>query len=791
MVRRLPVLVLLLSLSLAASAAAAPRDRLDRALRQAVWHGQAGSVPVDVMVSGPTAAALPALRDAGLHVLARSDDGPVRLVSGRIAVASLLSLGAARGVREVHAVADFGLDSTGGEGDAAHRGPAARALAGASDGTGVKVGIISDSVNQKGGGINASKAVGDLPAAGVQVLSEDTSADVRDEGRAMAELVYDIAPGATLLFATGTVGGAAGKAAAIRALADAGANVIVDDIFYMSEPFFQDGVIARAVDEVAARGVAYFASAGNRARQSWEAATPQIDGAGLVDFDPGPGVDTIQTIRSVPDGDTLKVALQWNEPWGGATTNLDVELVAPDGSPLPTTGGSVLTQGTTSASLPYEPAAYLNKTGAAVPVAVRIRRVSGDGTPLLKYIARLDSAGGWSIAEHPTSSPTINPDAAGAAGAFTVGAVASDDPGLDTVRSFTSRGPLTRLRDKGGAPLDVPDVRAKPTLAGADRIANNVPGDTFQPTFSGTSAAAPSAAGVAALVLGARPGLSPAALRALLTSPVNTQVCSEGADACGAGFVFADRAVGQALDVTPPTVVPVLAPSVPDGRNGWYVSELTVVWNVADAGSPLLSRDGCGSVRDLAEGPLTLTCTASSIGGTTAVPLTVRRDSRPPLTPAVTGLPTRSAFYNEGLPATLGCVAADATSGIATCEVSGWSRALGRHTVTAVATDRAGLVSPVFARTYTVRLLPALEVAPLPGSGCRRSVSVALHNSRTKGKVQRVRFSMSGLKRVEVTRVPSRVKLGRFTRKQTTVRVSVRFRSGYTSTFTRVYKRCA
>jgi hypothetical protein len=39
-------------------------------------------------------------------------------------------------------------------------------------------------------------------------------------------------------------------------LRGAGANIIIDDIKYLTEPFFQDGVITRAIDAVAASGVA-------------------------------------------------------------------------------------------------------------------------------------------------------------------------------------------------------------------------------------------------------------------------------------------------------------------------------------------------------------------------------------------------------------------------------------------------------------------------------------------------------------------------------------------------------
>ena len=63
---------------------------------------------------------------------------------------------------------------------------------------------------------------------------------------------------------------AAGKAASINNLVAAGVKVIADDIFYLDEPMFQDGVVTQAVDAAKAAGVTYFASAGNRASQSWE-----------------------------------------------------------------------------------------------------------------------------------------------------------------------------------------------------------------------------------------------------------------------------------------------------------------------------------------------------------------------------------------------------------------------------------------------------------------------------------------------------------------------------------------
>src|SRR6201999_2019764 len=84
-------------------------------------------------------------------------------------------------------------------------------------------------------------------------------------------------------------------------------------------------------------------------------------------------------------------------------------------------------------------------------------------------------------------------------------------------------------------------VRAKPELAAADGGQTGVPGFG---SFFGTSAAAPHAAGLAALAWSARPGLSASQVASIVTSA--TSPCAIPAD-CGAGFAFADRAVSGAL----------------------------------------------------------------------------------------------------------------------------------------------------------------------------------------------------------------------------------------------------
>src|SRR5262249_48166273 len=139
------------------------------------------------------------------------------------------------------------------------------------DGTGVKVGVLSDSfncTNSPAGGAPTDVASGDLSTVTVvQEISSCTGAT--DEGRAMLQIVHDVAPGASLAFAS-AFNGEAAFANNIKALKNAGAKVIVDDVFYYDEPMFQDGIVAQAVDNVVAGGAAYFSAAGNEARQSYQ-----------------------------------------------------------------------------------------------------------------------------------------------------------------------------------------------------------------------------------------------------------------------------------------------------------------------------------------------------------------------------------------------------------------------------------------------------------------------------------------------------------------------------------------
>ena len=141
------------------------------------------------------------------------------------------------------------------EGDRAHNADTARQQFGVT-GVGTKICALSDGIDS----LATSQARGELPP-GVDVIPGQEGDG--DEGTAMLEIIHDLAPNASLGFAS-AFNSDASFADNIRKLRfDAGCDVIVDDVLYFKESPFQDWIIAQAVNDVTADGALYFSSAGN------------------------------------------------------------------------------------------------------------------------------------------------------------------------------------------------------------------------------------------------------------------------------------------------------------------------------------------------------------------------------------------------------------------------------------------------------------------------------------------------------------------------------------------------
>src|SRR5689334_14710411 len=160
------------------------------------------------------------------------------LVRGSVRAKDLRRLAALDVVRSVAPVRGGFLraGAVTSEGDVAARAPQARATG--FDGTGIKVGVISDGVDH----LAQSVASGDAPPGTGVPAGAGCAAGRGDEGTAMLEIVHDLAPGATLLFSQG-VSDQIAFVDSVDCLRAAGAQVIVDDIGFIDEPFFEDGMV--------------------------------------------------------------------------------------------------------------------------------------------------------------------------------------------------------------------------------------------------------------------------------------------------------------------------------------------------------------------------------------------------------------------------------------------------------------------------------------------------------------------------------------------------------------------
>lgn len=113
-------------------------------------------------------------------------------------------------------------------------------------------------------------------------------------------------------------------------------------------------------------------------------------------------------------------------------------------------------------------------------------------------------------------------------------------------------------------------------------------------------------------------------------------------------------------DATPPVITPHITGTL--GNDEWYVSDVDVSWTVEDPDSTITSTDGCSQVTIDDDTPgRTLTCTATSAGGTNSASVTIKRDATPPQVTCV--VPDTSVWYGDNVE--VNCTASDATSGLA------------------------------------------------------------------------------------------------------------------------------
>ena len=542
-------------------------------------------------------------------------------------------------------------------------------------GAGVSVGVLSDSYDcysvYASNGVPASGyagyayngflataagdlSTGDLPTT-VNVLAEadcmnygsPTQLPFGDEGRAMLQIVHDVAPGAALSFYTAE-NSEAGFASGIGKLAAAGAKVIADDVGYFDEPFYQDGLVAQAVDAVAATGVAYFSAAGNDGNASYENTAPGFatqstsganSGEYLLNFDMT-GATTTTSLPIMLDamnpGDFAAIVVEWDQPYvtgaatsGGATSSIDLcvmgatsvySIVDYDGDPVTCTGPNKTGVDPVQILIIANPANATSTTPQETLDLV-IGLAGGTAAPgRIKVVVETDGQSDAPITQFATNSSTLQGHP-GAAGAAAVGAAFYfQTPACGTspavIETYSSVGGAPILFDATGTRLTAPIVRQKPDFVGPDGGNDTFLGFTLAdggftgsdgllntsvtacqnnpsyPNFFGTSAATPHVAAIAALMLQANSTLTPTQIGDALRNSALPMGTTAGYNVVsGFGFVQADAAFALLPAVVPPA--PTLSAAAPSVTLG---NSTTLTWSSVNSTTCTASGNWSGTL---------------------------------------------------------------------------------------------------------------------------------------------------------------------------------------------------
>ncbi len=454
--------------------------------------------------------------------------------------------------------------------------------------------ILSGMKNQMSGDLPAQIQVIDLGPNDVVA----TDGSYADEGSAMMELIHDTAPNATLAFAsaysTQTV-----FADNLLKLGKAGCTITCDDVGYYEEPYFQDGPIAQAIATNYALGIPHFAATGNdydngimgtfkpvNTANSTDSGITPPNGDDFHDWGIGgstPGFLPVDILA----GHTFTPVLQWNQPFQsynlGAGASVDLNMYLFD---APSAAANVLASsealqfgGAIPGGDPLEEFnggnGYVNNSSSTQRVYLAINHFAGLRANTFFRIVITDrtgfsfpsgGAGAISIYGHPASEQCI-----GCAAIYSAEIESGIGYGADSthihVEAFSSLGGsgangIPFFFDiKGNALSGAPQRRNKPDISSVDGCTtsffrnefhallggNNYPPlSNHYPSFFGTSAAAPNAAAVAAL-LRERAALStPAQIKNALQTTARLSVLGVPVtppDRIGAGLIDAYAAI--------------------------------------------------------------------------------------------------------------------------------------------------------------------------------------------------------------------------------------------------------
>ncbi|MCC7367978.1 MAG: S8 family serine peptidase [Chloroflexi bacterium] len=561
-------------------------------------------VRVVVESAGARQQAINAVRAAGGVVEAEYRD----LVQALVAPQQLDALAADGGVAYVRQPARPFHDAVGGEGVGASGASGWHAEG--FTGQNVKVGVIDAGFT----GYQTRQAQGDLPnnLTLVDFCGGQTTPAGGEHGAAVAEIVYEMAPGIQLyLLCIGT------EVQLGQAKDYAKANGI--SILVMSMSWFNtsrgDGTGSASspnatVADARANGILWVNSAGNRAQQHYGAFFNDSDSNDAHNFN---GTDEGNTIP-LAAGQTTCIFLRW-DAW--PTTNQDFDLYLTVSQTGTIVASSVGDQ--TGTQPPTEGLCYTNSTGVSQNFAIFIDRFSATTNPYMDLFITPGPNLEYQVPTGSVTEPGTSPNV------MTVAAICWQN---DRREDYSSIGPTI-------------DGRIKPDIAGQTAVSSgsfgpwsSCPGGSNgQGGFNGTSAATPHVGGAAALVKGANPSFTPAQLQSFLEGRA-TELGPAGKDNLfGSGKLQLGAAPLLPVACSPRPAVTIQT-TVSGGRQSVHVT-------VTGANNRLLSisfgapgRPPVNALLDLPDGSIGVTGTPiwTAGPGVTQTTFYVRRQAAGPVT---------------------------------------------------------------------------------------------------------------------------------------------------------------
>lgn len=458
-------------------------------------------------------------------------------------------------------------------------------------GSGIRVGVLSDSYAMAPAHpltTPLSEDLGrDLPIADSIQLLGDYFTRGTDEGRAMMQIIHDVAPGARLAFKTGFISPGDMALGIHRLATEANCDIIVEDVTHVTEPFLKDGVIARAVDDIVTHNnVTYFSSAGNFGNKAFDGqfhGIPAPPGFTGLAHDFGGG-NYLQPVTLRPGDYTI--VLQWEDniyslaETPGALNDLDIYLVD--------NAGNILF-GFNRVNIGRDPIEVLPFTvnGTADRAAnIIIAGAPGTTTNLkFKYVV---FRGRLTFNDYPGASTLVGQ--ANAVNAIAVGAIKYDQtpafgitPTISNMETYSSLGGtavnnINRYKPDLIAPdgVNVMINMGRDTDGDAPPLGRSTPDNISN--FFGTSAAVPHAAAVAALIKEAKQrftssGFSPAQLKNLLKSSAVRIGGRDYTPEAGAGLINAEAAMSTFASPLPHIAeLHVVEPGITPGRAPFTVA---------------------------------------------------------------------------------------------------------------------------------------------------------------------------------------------------------------------------